>query len=292
MSRIPESEFIINTDGTAFHLHMKPENLADIVVLVGDQGRVDFFKDYLQDIESEGTSREFHHLTGYYNGKRVTALSTGIGTDNIDIAITEVDALANLDFKTREVKTNHRKLTLLRIGTCGAIRPEIPLGGYVFSEMSLGFDGLANWYSGCESILDSEIEKAFVKYMNWNERLATPYFIKSSQSLIDKFKGDAFCGITMSAPGFYGPQGRAVRLNPIYPDLIDRLEGFCFEGHHITNIEMESSALACLGQMLGHEAATICLVAANRHRKESMPDYKPLMHGLIEMALNKLTTDN
>lgn len=286
---IPESEFIINSDGTAFHLHMKPEFLADNVILVGDQGRVDMIKEFLSDIESEGISREFHHVTGHYNGKRVTVLSTGIGPDNIDITVNELDALANLDFKTREFKPAHRKLTMLRIGTCGAIRPEIPLGGYVLSEMSLGFDGLANWYQGYDSVTEKDIEDAFVKYMNWNERLATPYFVKSSQSLIDKFKGEVFCGITMSAPGFYGPQGRTVHMTPVYPDLIDKLENFSFNGYRITNIEMESSAISALGQMLGHETATICLAVANRHRLESIPDYKPLMNGLIKLALDKLT---
>lgn len=288
MAKIPESELIINSDGTVFHLHMKPEELADKVVLVGDPGRVEILKSFFDEIESEGCSREFNFVTGKYNGKRITALSSGIGTDNIDIVMTELDALANVDFATREVKKEHKSLSIMRIGTCGAIRPEIPVGSYILSEMALGFDGLLNWYQDSESVFEKDIEAEFVKFMDWKHRLATPYFVSSAPEIVEKFKDDVFCGITMSAPGFYGPQGRTVRLKPVYDTLVDRLEHFSFNGHHITNIEMESSAIFGFSKMLGHKASTICLVVANRYCLESNPDYKPLMNGLVKLVLDRI----
>ncbi|MCQ2138070.1 MAG: nucleoside phosphorylase [Bacteroidales bacterium] len=289
--RIPESELIINADGSAFHLHILPEDLADNVILVGDPGRVEMVASFLDEwsITVNKESREFRTITGRYNGVPVSIISTGIGTDNIDIVMTELDALANIDFDTRLPKEEHRSLNILRIGTCGAIRPEIPLGGYIVSEMSCGFDGLLNWYTGIEEVGQKDIEAEFIKYMNWPERLAKPYFVKASKRIVDAFRDSAYCGITMSAPGFYGPQGRSVRTGIAIPDLIRKLEGFEFEGHHFTNIEMESSALAGLAGILGHEACTICLAIANRYAKESNPDYKPLMEGLIEHALGIIT---
>lgn len=289
--RIPESELIINADGSAFHIHILPEDLADNVILVGDPGRVEMIASHLDEgsIEFHKSSREFNTVTGRYNGVRVTVMSTGIGTDNIDIVMTELDALANIDFKTRMPKEQHRRLTILRIGTCGALRPEIPLGGYIYSEMSAGFDGLLNWYAGCPEVTEKGIEDAFVKYMNWPERLAKPYFVKSSSRLTEAFKDSSIQGITMSAPGFYGPQGRSVRTGITIPDLVQKLEGFEFEGHHFTNIEMESSALAGLAAVLGHDAGTICLAIANRYAKESNPDYKPLMEKLVRHCLDVIT---
>ena len=286
---IPSSELIINDDGSVFHLHILPEDLADTVIMMGDPGRVNLVANLFDTIELDKQSREFHTITGTYKGKRVTAMSHGIGTDNIDIVMTELDALANIDFKTRLPKKEHRRLTILRIGTCGAAQPDIPLGGYILSHISIGFDGVLNWYKDGENIFLKDFEEAFVQHMGWPERLGRPYFVRSSQRIVDKFKDWTFQGMTVSAPGFYGPQGRSVRLNLTIPDLIEKLESFSYKGYRVTNIEMESSALAGLAALLGHDAATVCLAIANRHIKESNPDYLPLMKQLLQKALASLT---
>jgi uridine phosphorylase len=285
---IPSSELIINDDGSVFHLHILPEDLADSVILMGDPGRVTLVGKYFDTIEVDKQSREFHTITGTYHGKRITALSHGIGTDNIDIVMTELDALANIDFKTRLPKKEHRRLTLMRIGTCGAAQPDIPLGSYILSHISIGFDGVLNWYKKGETINLKDFEEAFVEHMGWPARFARPYFVRSSKKLVDKFKDWTVKGMTVSAPGFYGPQGRSVRLALTMPDLIEKLESFEFKGYRVTNIEMESSALAGMANLLGHDAATMCLAIANRHVKESNPDYKPLMDQLLQRALDTL----
>ncbi len=286
---IPSSELIINDDGSVFHLHILPEDLADIVIMMGDPGRVSTIAEHFDTIELDKQSREFHTITGTYRGKRVTALSHGIGTDNIDIVMTELDALANIDFKTRLPKAEHRRLTLLRIGTCGAAQPDIPLGSYILSHISIGFDGVLNWYKDGEKIFLMDFENAFVKHMDWPARFARPYFVRSSEKIIERFRDWTVKGMTVSAPGFYGPQGRSVRLELTVPDLIEKLESFSHEGYRVTNIEMESSALAGMAALLGHDAATVCLAIANRHVKESNPDYKPLMAQLLRRALDTLT---
>ena len=286
---IPSSELIINDDGSVFHLHILPEDLADIVIMMGDPGRVSTIAEHFDTIELDKQSREFHTITGTYRGKRVTALSHGIGTDNIDIVMTELDALANIDFKTRLPKAEHRRLTLLRIGTCGAAQPDIPLGSYILSHISIGFDGVLNWYKDGEKIFLMDFENAFVKHMDWPARFARPYFVRSSEKIIERFRDWTVKGMTVSAPGFYGPQGRSVRLALTIPDLIEKLESFSHEGYRVTNIEMESSALAGMAALLGHDAATVCLAIANRHVKESNPDYKPLMAQLLRRALDSLT---
>ena len=286
---IPSSELIINDDGSVFHLHILPEDLADIVIMMGDPGRVSTIAEHFDTIELDKQSREFHTITGTYRGKRVTALSHGIGTDNIDIVMTELDALANIDFKTRLPKAEHRRLTLLRIGTCGAAQPDIPLGSYILSHISIGFDGVLNWYKDGEKIFLMDFENAFVKHMDWPARFARPYFVRSSEKIIERFRDWTVKGMTVSAPGFYGPQGRSVRLELTVPNLIEKLESFSHEGYRVTNIEMESSALAGMAALLGHDAATVCLAIANRHVKESNPDYKPLMAQLLRRALDSLT---
>ena len=286
---IPSSELIINDDGYVFHLHILPEDLADIVIMMGDPGRVNMIAEHFDTIELDKCSREFHTITGTYHGKRVTALSHGIGTDNIDIVMTELDALANIDFKTRLPKKEHRRLRILRIGTCGAAQPDIPLGSYILSHVSIGFDGVLNWYKDGEKIFLKDFEDAFVQHMDWPQRLGRPYFVRASQSIIDQFSPWTVTGMTVSAPGFYGPQGRSVRLPLTIPDLIGKLESFAYQGYRVTNIEMESSALAGLAALLGHDAATVCLAIANRHVKESNPDYKPLMAQLLQRALDTLT---
>ncbi|NMB36765.1 MAG: nucleoside phosphorylase [Bacteroidales bacterium] len=293
MSQLPiaPSELIINPDGSIFHLHILPEDLADTVILVGDPGRVKLVASFFEEgsIRVDKSSREFRTVTGRYNGKEISVISTGIGTDNIDIVVTELDALANIDFNTRCIKKEHKRLTLLRIGTCGAVQPDIPLGSHVFSQYSIGFDGLLNWYAGCPDVVDATMEAAFVRHMDWPERLSAPYFIKSSERLISLFKKDSVMGMTISAPGFYGPQGRSVRLPLIFDNLIDSLETFRYGERRVTNIEMESSAISGLSALLGHDAGTICLVIANRYAKESRPDYHVLMKDLIRFALDTLT---
>ena len=289
--RIAESELIINDDGSVFHIHLKPEELADNVILVGDPGRVDMVAEYLSDIEFRHASREFVSVTGKYNGKRVTVLSTGIGTDNIDIVMTELDALANVDFKTREVKPEHRTLTILRIGTTGAIHADIPLGSYIFSHISVGCDGLLNWYADRDKISLLDMEKAFVEHVNWDPHLPAPYFVKASQKLIDKFQNCTVKGVTISASGFYGPQGRVIRMPLAMPDMLEKFESFRYGGYRITNFEMESSAVAGMSAHLGHEAGTVCCAIANRYLQSSNHDYKPQVRGLVELAINKLTED-
>lgn len=289
--RIPESELIINSDGSVFHLHIKPEHLADSVVLVGDPGRVEMFRPYFTEIEDEGSSREFAHITGTYNNKRLTVLSTGIGTDNIDIVLTELDALANVDFQTREVKPEHKRLQILRLGTCGAVQPEIPLGSFIFSNISIGCDGLMNWYEGRENFALEDFEKAFVEHVHWNEKLPAPYFVRASEKLIKKFEDCTVKGMTVSACGFYGPQGRVVRQGLAMPDMIDDFESFSFGGYKITNFEMESSAVAGMSAKLGHDAGTVCCAIANRHLKSANADYKPRVKELVELVMERLTQD-
>ena len=228
MARIPESELIINDDGSVFHIHLKPEELADKVILVGDPGRVDMVGDFLEEKEFRHASREFVSITGKYHGERITVLSTGIGTDNIDIVLTELDALANVDFKTREGKPEHRTLTILRIGTSGAIQPDIPIGSFIFSEVSVGCDGLLNWYADRDKINISAMEDAFKVHTHWNCNLGSPYFVKAGDKLIEAFKDCTVRGVTISAQGFYGPQGRVVRVPLAMPDMLDSFESFRF----------------------------------------------------------------
>ena len=286
--RIPESELIINDDGSAFHIHLKPEELADKVILVGDPGRVDMVGEFLEEREFRHASREFVSSTGKYRGSRITVLSTGIGTDNIDIVLTELDSLANVDFKTREVRPEHRCLTILRIGTTGAIQPDIPLGSFIFSEVSVGCDGLLNWYADIDKVNIPEMEEAFKKHTHWDSRLSSPYFVKAGQRLIDAFRDCTVKGVTISAQGFYGPQGRVVRLPLAMPDMLETFESFRFGEYRITNFEMESSAVAGLAAHLGHEAGTVCCAIANRYLKDSNTNYKPRVRQLVELALGKM----
>ena len=286
--RIPESELIINDDGSAFHIHLKPEELADKVILVGDPGRVDMVGEFLEEKEFRHASREFVSITGKYKGSRITVLSTGIGTDNIDIVLTELDSLANVDFKTREGRPDHRRLTILRIGTTGAIQPDIPLGSFIFSEVSVGCDGLLNWYADIDKVNIPEMEEAFKKHTHWDSRLSSPYFVKAGQRLIDAFRDCTVKGVTISAQGFYGPQGRVVRLPLAMPDMLETFESFRFGEYRITNFEMESSAVAGLAAHLGHEAGTVCCAIANRYLKDSNTNYKPRVRQLVELALGKM----
>lgn len=286
--RIPESELIINKDGSVFHIHIRPDQLADNVILVGDPGRVEMFRPLLDGVEAEGASREFVWITGGYKGKRFTVLSTGIGTDNIDIVMTELDALANVDFETREVRGEHRTLNVLRIGTCGAIQPEIPLGSFIFSHISVGCDGLLNWYENRDSIALLDFEEAFKKHVHWDRHLPDPYFVRASDKLIKKFEDCTVKGMTISASGFYGPQGRVVRQGLAMPNMLSDFETFEFGGYKITNFEMEGSALAGLAAKLGHNAGTVCCVIAHRYLKDANTDYKPRVAELVKLALERL----
>ena len=287
--RIPESELIINSDGSVFHIHIRPDQLADKVILVGDPGRVEMFRPLLEKVECEGASREFVWITGRYNSERVTVLSTGIGTDNIDIVMTELDALANVDFTTREVKPDHRTLDILRIGTCGAIQPEIPLGAFIFSHISVGCDGLLNWYDNRDQIALLDFEEAFKKHVHWDKHLPDPYFVRASDKLIAKFADCTVKGMTISASGFYGPQGRVVRQGLAMPNMLEDFETFEFDGYKITNFEMEGSALAGMSAKLGHNAGTVCCAIAHRYLKDANTDYKPRVKELVVLALDRLT---
>lgn len=288
MRKIESSELIINSDGSIFHLHLRPEQLADTVILVGDPGRVATVASFFDKREAEVSSREFNTITGTYKGRRMSVISTGIGTDNIDIVVTELDALANIDFATRTEKEKKKKLTLLRLGTSGAIQPDIPLGSFLFSRTSVGFDGLLNFYRGRNEVCDLRIEEAFMRHVGWSDLLAKPYFIDADRALFDHFRNETIEGITIAAPGFYAPQGRWVRLEPADPELNDKIESFQYNGRRITNFEMESSALAGLSALMGHRAGTICTIIAQRAVKDMNTDYTPHVRNMIEMALDKL----
>ena len=290
MRTIPSSELIINADGSIFHLHLKPEQLADIVILVGDPGRVAMIAEYFDEKECEVSNREFLTVTGTYKGKRMTVMSTGIGIGNIDISVTELDALANIDFETRQVKDTFHQLTLVRLGTSGAIQRDIEVGEVVFSRTSLGFDGLLSYYEGRDSVCDLELESAFEQHTSWYKKLPAPYFVNAHNDLFELFKDSTREGITIAAPGFYAPQGRWVRLAPHDLQLNEKIESFRFGERRITNFEMEGSALAGLAALLGHRAATICTIIAQRVAKDACTDYKPFVRKMIEMALDKLST--
>lgn len=288
MRTIPSSELIINDDGSIFHLHLTPDQLADTVILVGDPGRVAMVSEFFDEVECRVSNREFNTVTGRYKGKRMTVLSTGIGIGNIDISVTELDALANIDFATRQVKSDFRQLTLVRLGTSGAIQPDIKVGEVVFSRTSLGFDGLLNYYAGRNEVCDLAIEKAFVEHTGWNPQLPAPYFIDADKTLFEHFKNITREGITIAAPGFYAPQGRWVRLQPQDLKLNEKIESFEHEGRRITNFEMEGSALAGLAGLMGHRAATICTIIAQRIALDACTDYKPFVRKMIQTALDKL----
>ena len=283
------SELIINEDGSIFHLHLTPQQIADKIMLVGDPGRVSLVASYFDEKEFEVESREFKTITGTYKGKRLTVLSTGIGCDNIDIVMNELDALANIDFETRTEKDEHRTLTLVRIGTCGGLQPNTPTGTYIASVKSIGFDGLLNFYAGRNEVCDLPLEEAFKAHMNWSPLLAAPYIIDANAELIDRIAAnDMVRGITIACGGFFGPQGRELRIPLADPKQNEKVESFVYQGLHITNFEMESSALAGLSALLGHKAMTCCMVIANRLAKEVNANYKNSINGLIELVLDRI----
>lgn len=287
---IPPSELIINTDGSVFHLHLRPEQIADTIILVGDPARVDMIAKYFDTIECRAANREFNSVTGEYKGKRMTALSTGIGIGNIDISMTELDALANIDFATRTVKEQLRQLTILRLGTSGALQSDIEVGDVVFARTSLGFDGLLSYYAGRNEVCDLALEQAFVNHTEWDSLMPRPYFVDADQELWELFKDSTTEGITIASPGFYAPQGRWVRLKPADEQMNAKIESFSFNSRRITNYEMEGSAIAGLAALMGHRAATMCTIIAQRIAQNANTDYKPFVERMIVMALDKLAT--
>lgn len=287
--QFPPSELIINDDGSIFHLHVKPKHLTDKIILVGDPGRVALVASHFDSVESEVQSREFHSITGKYRGKRIMAQSTGIGCDNIDIVMNELDALANIDFETRTEKAEHRKLTLVRVGTCGGLQPETPEGTYIASVKSIGFDGLLNFYAGRNEASDLDFEKEFKRQVEWNPQLGNPYVATEDPVLTDRIAGnDMVRGVTIACGGFFGPQGRQLRLPLADPNLNQKIENFEYKGLKITNFEMESSALAGLATLMGHSATTCCMVIANRRAHRANTGYKSTIDGLIRMVLDRI----
>jgi len=287
MNKIGESELILNPNGSVYHLNLLPENIANDIIVVGDPGRVERISRHFDKIEFKIHNREFITHTGYFKGKKITALATGIGTDNIDIVINELDALVNIDLKKRIVKENHTTLNIIRLGTSGALQPDIPVDSAVMSSHGIGFDGLMNFYKVDKGTFDDDMSESFIKHSGWLEKLPFPYVAKCSPILKKKIGDDFHVGLTATAPGFYGPQGRVLRLQTAIPDLNEKLETFSYKGNRIANFEMETSALYALSGLLGHNALTVCAVIANRIRKEYSKDYKKTVDVLIEKILNR-----
>ena len=286
---IEPSELIINSDGSVFHIHLKPEQLTDRIILVGDPGRVDMVASFFHTKTFEVSSREFHTIGGTYNGKPIMCISHGIGPDNIDIVINELDALANIDFVTRQVNPGHRTLTMVRIGTSGALQPELNPGTPIVAQRSIGFDGVLNYYAGRNEVADLEFERDFCTAVGWNPLWAKPYVVKSDPELVERIAGtDMIKGCTISAVGFYGPQGRELRLPLANPDLNRRIEKFERDGVKVTNYEMESAPLEGLALLMGHKAMTVCNVIANRMAKEVDVDYKDPMKTLVKKVLDRI----
>ncbi len=288
MKRIAESELILNPDGSIYHLKLKPENIADDIIVVGDPGRVPVISAYFDSIEFRQSNREIVTHTGYIGKKRITVMSTGMGTDNLDIVINELDAVVNIDLENRVPKTEHKALNIIRLGTSGAMQEDILVGSYVMSTHGIGLDGLMWFYAAGKQIIDEDLTAAFLKQTNWPNDLPKAYIVAGSNALMNKMEKGYVKGITATAPGFFGPQGRVLRLDLAYPDLNDRISDFHYENYRITNFEMETSALYGLSKALGHNAMTVCAIIANRLRKEYAKDYKPNVTALIEDLLEKL----
>ncbi|MBD5214757.1 MAG: nucleoside phosphorylase [Bacteroidales bacterium] len=286
---IPSSELIINSDGSVFHLHLKPEQLTDRIILVGDPGRVDIVASFFDSRTFEVSSREFHTIGGTYKGKPIMCLSHGIGPDNIDIVINELDALANVDFATREVRSEHRQLTMVRIGTSGALQPELKLGTPVIATKAIGFDGVLNYYAGRNEVADLDFENEFVRQTAWNPLWARPYVVDADPELVERIgRDDMVRGNTISAVGFYGPQGRRLRLPLASPTLNQTIEQFRYGDQKITNYEMESAPLQGLGRLMSHKAMTVCSIIANRMNTEANPNYKTAVTDLIATVLDRI----
>ncbi len=289
---IAETELILNPDGSVYHLKLRPENLADDVIVVGDQGRVETISSLFDSIDCKIQNREFVTHTGYYKGKRITALSTGIGTDNIDIVLNELDALVNIDLVSRTIKPVKKSLNVIRIGTSGALQGDIPVDSFVASSHGMGFDGLLNYYAGRDLCDEPSVAEAFMTHAGWLKGLPYPYVVKASEKLMKQVAHDMTSGITATAPGFYGPQGRQLRLAPALADLNEKLTSFRHEAGRVTNFEMETSALYGLGRLLGHECLTVCAIIANRVQRQYSKDYHPVIEKLIHTVLERLSVKN
>lgn len=289
-NRIEESELIINPDGSAFHLHLKPGEVAEHVILVGDPGRVEMIAEYFDTIEVRAENREFKSVTGTYKGNRLSVVATGIGTDNIDIVLNELDALVNIDFTTRTVKPQHTTLNFVRIGTSGSLQADLDVDTWLLSEAAVGFDGLLNFYGNRNQVTDNDFEAAFRKHTQWNPQLTAPYVVDAAPELIAKLRNNPSIniGTTISAPGFYGPQGRVLRLPLAAPDINEKITSFRYGNRRITNYEMECSAIYGLSRLMGHRAATVCAIIANRLAGKYSKDYKPVVRALVEHVLNNL----
>lgn len=286
---IPASELIINDDGSAFHIHVRPDQLRDKIILVGDPGRVSMVAEYFDTIDYDVQSREFHAIGGTYKGKSLMCISHGIGSDNIEIVLTELDALANVDFKTREVRPEHRTLEMVRVGTSGSLQTDIHIGDFVIANRGIGTDGIINYYAERPEICDLDFEKKLTEYTGWLPVWAYPYAVNANPELVERIgRDDMLRGNTMSAVGFYAPQGRMVRLKLAKPDLVEKLESFGYEGERITNFEMESGCLQGMAKMLGHKAMTVCCIIAERRSTNADPDYKPHVRRLIETVLDRI----
>ena len=285
----PESELIINADGSCFHLHLRPEQMADRIILVGDPARVDAVAAHFDSRECEVSSREFHTITGTYKGKRITCQSHGIGCDNIDIVVNELDTLANIDYTTRQEREEHRTLTLVRIGTCGGLQPETPTGSFVASVKSIGFDGLLNYYADRDKVCDLQLEEAFKQHMQWDPKKGSPYVAVADPELTNQIaQDDMVRGYTISCGGFYGPQGRVLRADIADPHQNEKIETFEYEGMKVCNFEMESSAVAGMASLLGHRATTCCMVIANRYAQKMNTDYKNSIDTIIQKVLDRI----
>ena len=288
MRTIPASELIINNDGSIFHLHVRPDQIATTILLCGDPKRVDLIASHFDTIECDISSREFHTITGTYRGRRISCVSHGIGCDNIDIVVTELDALVNIDFETRQEKPEHTTLTLVRIGTSGGLQECSPMGSYVVAAKSMGFDGLLNYYEVPDGVFDLDIETAFCNHVGWNRRLPAPYVVSADTELVNRIGHDMVKGITIAAPGFYGPQGRYVRARPADMELNSKIQSFRYNEWQITNFEMESSALAGMSALLGHKAMTVCAIIAGRVSHNMNTEYKGSIEGLIKIVLERI----
>lgn len=289
-NQIASSELLLNPDGSIYHLHLKPGQVASDILLVGDPDRVDLIASFFTQVEFRIQNREFITITGVYHNKRITVISTGIGTDNIDIVVNELDALVNINFQTRTIKDQKTILNLIRIGTSGSMQAEIPINTFLISQKAIGFDGLMNFYANREEFADSAFEDSFKQHTAWNSLLASPYVVNCNKELYDRINDQNFItGITISAPGFYGPQGRVLRLDLVDPTINTKIEAFRFNGMSVTNYEMECSAIYGLSHLLGHQALTICLIIANRVTLQASIDYKAKMKELVKVILDKLS---
>lgn len=285
---IPPSELIINDDGSVFHIHLKPDQIRDNIIFVGDPGRVDMVASYFDSIDYNVSSREFHAIGGTYKGKPLMVISHGIGPDNIEIVLTELDALANIDFKTRQVKPEHRTLNIVRIGTSGSLQEDLHIGDFVIAEKGMGFDGILNFYADRDKVCDLDFEREFCKHTQWPESWAAPYTADADASLVEKIgRDDMVRGYTIAAVGFYAPQGRMVRLKLADPNLNEKIESFRYNGRPITNFEMESACLQGLSKLLGHRAMTVCCIIAERRLNNANTDYKPKVKKLVETVLER-----